>query len=96
MDGEGSVQLTLGQEFVNELLEGYFRGVMNGRKVCVPCHWASLSGVSDAAPCALSPTSQSGKFQRKFDAALGMGKEDDDFYTMEIPLLSREDHERVQ
>ena len=49
--------------------------------------------MSDAAPCAPSPSSQSGKFQRKLDAALGMGKEDDDFYTMETPLLSREDHE---
>ena len=37
----------------------------------------------------------SAKFQRKLDAALGTGKEDD-FYTMETPLLSREDHERVQ
>ena len=58
---------------------------MNARKVCVLCHWASLSGVSDAAPYALSPASQSGKFQRKLDAALGMEKEDDNFYTMETP-----------
>ena len=49
MDDEGSVQLTPGQEFVNELLEGYFRGVMNARKMCMLCHWASLSGLSDPA-----------------------------------------------
>ena len=52
--------------------------------------------MSDSVPCAPSPASQSGKFQRKLDATLGMKKEDDDFYTMETPLLSREDHERVQ
>ena len=96
IDDEGSVQLTLGQEFVNELLEWYFRGVMNAHKVCVLCHRTSLCGVSEAAPYAHSPASQSGKFQRKLDAALGMEKEDDDFYTMETPLLCREDHERVQ
>ena len=55
MDDEGSVQKTFGQEFVNELLEGYFDGVMNAHKVCVLCHWASLSGLSDAAPYAPSP-----------------------------------------
>ena len=55
MDDEESLQLTLGQEFVHELLDGYFRGVMNARKVCVLCHWASLSGVSEAIPYALSP-----------------------------------------
>ena len=93
---EGPVQLTPGREFVNELLEEYFRGVMNARKVCVLCHWASLSGVSDAAPRAPSPASQLGKFQRKLNAAPGMRKEDDDFYTKETPLLSREDHERAQ
>ena len=49
-----------------------------------------------AAPCALSPASQSGKFQLKLDAALGMGKEYDDFCTMETPLRSREDHQRVR
>ena len=52
--------------------------------------------MSEAVLCALSPASQSGKFQRKLDAALGMEKEDDDFNTMGTPLLSREDHERVQ
>ena len=83
MDDEGSVQKTLGQEFVKVLLEVYFRGVMNAREVNVLCHWASLSGVSEAAPCAPSPASQSGKFQLKLDAALGMGKEDDDFHTKE-------------
>ena len=95
MDNEGSVQLTPEQEFVNELLDGYFRGVMNARRVCVLCHCSSLSEMSDAAPAAQSPASQSGKFQCKLGAALGMGKEDD-FYTMEAPLLGREDHERVQ
>ena len=48
MDVEESVQLTLCKEFVSELLKGYFRGAMNARKVCVHCHWASLSGVSEA------------------------------------------------
>ena len=31
MDGEGAVQLTHGQEFVNEFLKGSYRGVMNLR-----------------------------------------------------------------
>ena len=45
VDDEGSQKLTPGQEeFVNELLEVYFRGVMNARNVCVLCHWVSLSG----------------------------------------------------
>ena len=35
VDDEGSVQLALGQEFVHELLEVYFRGVMKARKVSV-------------------------------------------------------------
>ena len=52
----------------------------NARKVCVHCR-LSLSR---------------GKFQGKLDAALGMEKEDDDFNTLETPLLSREDHGRVQ
>ena len=87
IDEEGSMQLKTGQEVVNELSEGYFRGVMNARKVCVLCRWASQSGMSDAAPYAPSPASQSGKFQPKLDAALGMGKEDNDFYTMEAPTV---------
>ena len=60
------------------------------------CSVIALSGVSEAAPYALSTASQSGKFQGKLDAALGMGKEDDDFNTLETPLLSREDNGRVQ
>ena len=86
VDDEGSQKLAPGQEeFVNELLEVYFRGVMNARNVCVLCHWVSLSGVSEAAPYALPPAPRSGKFQSKLDAALGTGKEDDDFYTRETP-----------
>ena len=75
---------------------------MNARKVCVLCHWASLSGVFEAALLpshrshrALSPASRASS-NANSTQRWTWGRRTTTSSQWTTPLLSREDHERLQ
>eukprot|EP00959_Pyramimonas_sp_CCMP1952_P454458 9469938-Pyramimonas_sp.AAC.1 len=84
-----------GNDLVELILDHYLTGrKISAKSVCILCWHAHGAGVEQAERFKLSPTSQSGKFQRKLDTALGFEEMDSRLYFMETPGVGRYDEAR--
>ena len=63
-----------------------FEGALTAGHVCTFAHHLVKMGHPEAEPYALSPSSQTGKFQRKLDSVFGFDQIDDSLYEVPTPV----------
>lgn len=83
-DEEGQ-ERTAGQIFVDQLNALYLQRKLNAKDFCTLAFLANNAGISEAAPYALNPNSQSGKFQRHLNGVLPYLQARDRLYEIEVP-----------
>lgn len=85
--GEEDSAAVAARELVSFLLSLNFAGQLSARTLCTICWWVRRTGCSsqEVARLALNPASQSGKFQRRIDAALGLSAEKESSYRISVP-----------
>ena len=73
-DGPRGV-LDYGKALMDYLLDMYYSGTFSAKTLCTICFYLAGLGVVEAKQFALSPRSQTGKFQSKVDDALSWNKD---------------------
>ena len=92
----GSAQLAAEKEIaagelIEFLLSLQISGKISARTLCVICWWAQKAGADSRqiSKFAQSPTSQSGKFQRRVDSGLDVSTQTSVSYRVKVPVYTK-------
>ena len=81
-------------KLIDFLLGLYLSSQLSAKDFCIACYYMTQAGWEQAAPYALSPDSQSGKFQDKLDTALDFTKDNTSYYPVLAPMKNAHTGER--
>ena len=77
-------------EYCDLLLGMYHKGRLTTKDLCVLCYWGRASGLTGpAVEFAVRPDSPTSHYQRHVDTVLGLGREDDNLYTLKLPATNK-------